>query len=103
MSLNHAWQSFHDPTPYRRADAVFCVIFTVLCGFLTFFVWRALFSIAMNSHREERGRRWIREGRCPSCGYDTRTTPTRCSECGTRLYGSLWENRDSQPDVDENR
>jgi hypothetical protein len=46
--------------------------------FLSFGVAPPIFTIFRRMLRS----RNVRQGRCPSCGYDLRATPDRCPECG---------------------
>jgi hypothetical protein len=47
------------------------VLVTLPLSWLTANIWAA-----------NRRRRRLRQGRCMSCGYDLRSTPERCPECG---------------------
>ena len=58
-------------------------------------VWWLLIKLARGAYSESRGRRRLKDGRCPQCGYDLRSTPKRCPECGVRLYGGgVWGDAD---------
>jgi hypothetical protein len=57
-------------------------------GFVGMRLWpivllTALFP-ALKMMRIMRGSVRLREGLCPTCGYDLRATPERCPECGTK-------------------
>ena len=57
-----------------EVTAGICLVFAVLVAVTTAVVTRA-------RHRNILGRRII-QGCCPSCGYDLRSSPGRCPECG---------------------
>jgi hypothetical protein len=45
-----------------------------------FLIW--VTTVYANRPTRQRNK-WIKEGRCPECGYDLSATPDRCPECGT--------------------
>jgi len=79
----------HPQTQYLRGARLFWISYWHLA---VFFSIVALYQVLRaRIHRGEplpwqfrQRRRWlnIKIGLCPSCGYDLRTTPHRCPECG---------------------
>ena len=56
--------------------------FTAVAVPHAFLVALALLPTAVSLRRAVRRWRWRRQGRCTSCGYDLRSSPSRCPECG---------------------
>ena len=59
----------------RVPDWMILLPTTVLPSWWTIAMWKR-----WRSHL-----RWVRRGRCTTCGYDLRATPDRCPECGTTV------------------
>jgi hypothetical protein len=76
--VDHTWH-YNPPTPAtRRTTAISTPIWFMAALFAVLPALRAAVS-----SRERRERRGHVVGLCRSCGYDIRSTPDRCPECGT--------------------